>query len=788
LATAENGWLYTYLSKGDGKFEQAPFNFPNANFEANYVWAVDYNGDGKTDLASRENGYLYTYFSRGDGQYDKVAFDFVSSQFTASRVWPADYKGHGKSDWASTDSGILYTYISNGAYPDLLVKITNPFQGQNEITYKPLTDGSVYHKEDSQYPQYLGRYPNIDVQLPIYVVSHLRLSDVDNTYDYSYAYHGAKLNLHGRGWLGYRIMQVTDSSAGAINRTFYYQYFPKTGLPHIQETEQIGGGMLLDVEYRYCDGTVPDDGTVSNPPCLELPTGVKQVLLKRVETAELEGQEPGRVTAKTFRHDDWGNLTFTNNEGVVGAQGDETEEETQWAMNLENWLFRPKTIILRDGSGATTLRRQKWLFYDGNNNSLGALGDFGLPTKEEIRRDSQTDSDMGSWKNSVYIYTYDPVGNRATVTDPRGCTTKTTYEQIHKTYPASVIKCDNLQSPKFTTTYDYYAEHGGIHWQTDEDNHATTTFLYDGFGRPMKVTNQIDAEQSSFNGTESYSYPAWGTPDAQHVLISKTKDHGSAVVINTEHHFDGFGRVDFTSRDGPDGSPILTQTVYDSRGLVRFKSIPRFESEAAKWEEIRYDARGRETQIIHPDGTYVTKVYTPGQVTITDERGKIKIHSLDAYGRLAQVKEKNGSENYFTSYTYDGAGALTSTTNALQHSTTIAYDLAGRKTFMRDPNMGDWSYTYTNAGDLESQTDAKQQTLCFEYDPLGRPSFSQVSLGERTPWKPGRNTKLATSIMMARRTWRIPPLGESTYISRQAPVLRPRRHGERFPRSAEPTS
>jgi len=180
--------------------------------------------------------------------------------------------------------------------------------------------------------------------------------------------------------------------------------------------------------------------------------------------------------------------------------------------------------------------------------------------------------------------------------------------------------------------------------------------------------------------------------------------------------------VDLTSTDGPEpASPkVIVQNVYDSRGLVTDKSVPRFVGEPAKWTHSTYDARGRETQVIHPDGTSVTKVYTPGQVTITDQRGKQKIQIFDAYGRLAQVQEKSGSETFYTDYTYDAAGALKTTTNQLDHVTSMDYDRAGRKTFMQDPNMGVWTYEYFPSGDLKSQTDAKLQTLCFAYDPLGR--------------------------------------------------------------------
>ena len=51
---------------------------------------------------------------------------------------------------------------------------------------------------------------------------------------------------------------------------------------------------------------------------------------------------------------------------------------------------------------------------------------------------------------------------------------------------------------------------------------------------------------------------------------------------------------------------------------------------------------------------------------------------------------------------------------------TMSYDLAGRKTGMSDPDMGNWSYAYDALGNLKTQTDAKNQRTCLYYDLLNR--------------------------------------------------------------------
>jgi YD repeat-containing protein len=64
-------------------------------------------------------------------------------------------------------------------------------------------------------------------------------------------------------------------------------------------------------------------------------------------------------------------------------------------------------------------------------------------------------------------------------------------------------------------------------------------------------------------------------------------------------------------------------------------------------------------------------------------------------------------------------GNLTTTT-ASGVTTTMTYDVRGRKTGMVDRDMGTWSYGYNAFGELISQTDAKNQPTAMTYDALGR--------------------------------------------------------------------
>jgi RHS repeat-associated protein len=53
-------------------------------------------------------------------------------------------------------------------------------------------------------------------------------------------------------------------------------------------------------------------------------------------------------------------------------------------------------------------------------------------------------------------------------------------------------------------------------------------------------------------------------------------------------------------------------------------------------------------------------------------------------------------------------------------TTSLSYDLGGRKLGMSDPDMGTWNYAYDALGNLIRQTDARGQRVCLYYDSLNR--------------------------------------------------------------------
>ncbi|MCL4828941.1 MAG: hypothetical protein KJZ95_16365 [Caldilinea sp.] len=89
------------------------------------------------------------------------------------------------------------------------------------------------------------------------------------------------------------------------------------------------------------------------------------------------------------------------------------------------------------------------------------------------------------------------------------------------------------------------------------------------------------------------------------------------------------------------------------------------------------------------------------QVRQCNGRNHCTLTLYDLWGRVVEVRPP--AEPWLR-YSYDAADRLltveqrTGGGSTLFATTTMSYDLAGRKTTMSDPDLGVWSYTYDAAG------------------------------------------------------------------------------------------
>jgi YD repeat-containing protein len=190
-----------------------------------------------------------------------------------------------------------------------------------------------------------------------------------------------------------------------------------------------------------------------------------------------------------------------------------------------------------------------------------------------------------------------------------------------------------------------------------------------------------------------------------------------------------------------------SKTQYDVLGRVKSSSEPYLSKDPLAAQNIHragdaqnpgalaftittYDVLGRSTSVDLPSESYnglsvssaefdrmQTKSFNPrNNRTTMDKNG------------LAESNKATDANNFVVNYRYEPQGNLDQVTRTPNDgssanqaiTTSLNYDVLGRKRSMVDPDKGTVTYQYNALGELISQTDAKGQTQTLFYDALGR--------------------------------------------------------------------
>jgi RHS repeat-associated protein len=268
-------------------------------------------------------------------------------------------------------------------------------------------------------------------------------------------------------------------------------------------------------------------------------------------------------------------------------------------------------------------------------------------------------SNVGAYApDSGERYTYDPQSRLLTKTDP----------------------LDNAT----TFTYDAY---GNIAAETNADG-AIYSYSYDKLNRLTRKA----VKESSVAAEEvlvTYAYAA----EAGSEVVTTTEYFDSNDTAVTTEEYDFAGRQ--TKVTMPDGG--VYQTVYNADGTINHTINP-----GNAVVHYVYDMAGRNvrkyTQL--NSGSYRLTEW------VYDKTGRVTRET--AYTE-AIVLNGNGSNGYYTDYTYDACGRLASKTDSEDRGTTYIYDLAGRLTEESARTTSAFAlrttnYTYNSMGKVVSET------------------------------------------------------------------------------------
>ncbi|MBK9923632.1 MAG: discoidin domain-containing protein [Elusimicrobia bacterium] len=720
ILKAAGGVRKAWINNGINWVEQPgsplvpPLDFVTAEGKDEGVRPADINGDGIVDCVQYLDGEAGTkkavWLGTGNGwvRDDRwlPPFRLVNWVLSDYRVDEgaqlADFNGDGLIDVAHYMTNPVGIKIRRSIVPDKLIQIQNLLGGLVSAQYEFVVQKST------------------GLPFPVAVVKSVSMSDglgSTTTINYSF-YEGLFDHIPSteKEFLGFGKARTTDSQGNHGINTFFQSESAVNdvnmlkGLVAEQAAYDAVGNLLTKTTNIY--------GVAQPYPGVYFP-----------HLSQTNSVLGSKITSAQFEYDAYGNVTKQTALGDVSVSGDETETTIEYVHNTPlNILGLPAHTKVLDSLGNTV--SESWTNYDGN--ALWTQS----PTKG---RPTRAEAWLSGGANVALTKAYDAHGNLTDEYDAKWNATNGTegnharyeYDPVYNLFPVKVTQ--GAGSFNFIETMAYNTDTGQVLSKTDA-NGQTTQFVYDTFGRTTKVVGPGD---TAAHPTVAYEYQVQPTPP--HLVLEKRRinHHQEGVpesdqTLDSYTFLDGLGRVRQTKTPGAAGRQIVSGVhTYDARGLVgeSFASATVLFSTSmavlpanTPKTSAEHDALGRVVRTVFPDGGAAATTYVERVTTGIDPNGNKKETVADAYGRTVEVGEFDGPTKHTTVYNYDALGNLKGIVKSNGETVSILYDSLGRKTWMRDPQMGEWRYEYDANGNLTKQIDGKNQTIIMAYDRLNRPT------------------------------------------------------------------
>lgn len=813
------------LSRGDGTFDCTVWRGPpSGELEfagKKYPLEIlgDFNGDGRTDLAVYDAdgsarvpnaaGIWWICVSKPvyGGSSDRGAFDcgpsIAGSTLQGGGVWSVglrrvgctsgcvpdqpqkqygydvvvagDFDGNGRTGLAggtlppgqSGPSPITRLNVPDpvAKIPDMLSQVTNGLGFVSSFSYKPITDNTIYTKEN------IGAYPVLDIQTAMYVATEVKHDDGLNTGGkarYTYKYKGLRGHTTGGGTLGFSTVRVTDEQNGVTTETTYDNSYPARGLPLRTRklVQTVAGEKAINestTEYYAPIRAYGSANSVQQKIHAILPkrTTERSWEAKRVPTDTayvVYDTDPDYAMPVTVTETVYGNadpsLAAATAEGQYGCAtsvdaktykvviAPNTEDFSKSVVNeYDNSTAPGKWWLCQLKTATTTSKQKPYVGPDIPDTEVRQAGfDYypatGLLWHEFIQPSLGVSGDTDHVKLTTE-YAYDTFGNRKSA-KATGWINYDVTQQVTddgRTTSAKYATTDGRFLTEATNAAGHVSKFEfetlrGQQTKLTDPNALDTFTKYDKLGR--KVTEKYP------DGTKTvWSYAA---SSAGGIAVTTRTTAGAEAVVET----DRLGREVLKRVKVSDNGTLrwsCVNTVYDARGRVDKVSRPYWCGGTAIYPTVRtYDfldrvisetTTGDESAAATTSTTVTTSyrglrtvVSSSGNLANNDVQGVLSNRTVetlrDARGAVQQIIRTGAAT---ISHAYDAAGNLRQTTRTVgaeKMVTSMGYDLRGRKKSLSDPDTGSYSYVYNAFGELVSQTDGRGNVTRSDYDLIGR--------------------------------------------------------------------
>jgi RHS repeat-associated protein len=665
------------------------------------VRTADVTNDGAEDVLILRDGEPVTVYTWRDGQFVRISLGHDAIQQTNGAGFPAtqllDVNADNVLDIIYSDdetAGTMHVLRRSAGEPDKLVGVGVETVGPRvEVDYTTLANRGVHTPgTDCAYP----------VSCPVRgdsVVMMHRLwngtdSDNDGWNTFYHDYQAARVDLTGRGWLGFEGHTVIDDRADTATVTELDNSTRAAGSPtvypfaHLPEAITVAVGTDDDTENRHI--------TSNDYELRRLPqAGTHTVELRTVTETEQE-RAVGATAWTTLRenvtsaaYDEFGNtdlsLSITTGGRMVIEDPEYLNDTSAWLIGLPTHL---RTQACTQASGGTCTMRDSTITYDDRGNPTVLVTE---PSRPELTLTTATE--YGEYGVVTSVASTDGAGSSHTSTIE--------YDDEFL-FPIAAV---NALGHRSTTE----THHGlGVTLRIADPNGVPATMRYDKFGR-LRETYHADG---SFERTD-YRVQA-GTHFAETTFAD-----GSA----TRTLLDALGREAAASVRSFSGDWATAHTTHDQLGRVSAMSRPALPGEAVHDTTYEYDQLGRLTRQTDPDDVVTRHEYSGRETHTYDGRGihSYVVTSVDGDPESSYEDDPASAQWLRTRFEYGPFGEPTKTVAADGTTKTMEYDVLGRRKRLIDPaSTGTTITTYTAFGEIATETNGAGDVTEYRYDALSR--------------------------------------------------------------------
>ena len=723
------------------------------------LMAMDYDGDGKTDmcLINTQGTYIYTINNSGSTYTVAQASAYTGLKrpdLADKLLLPGEFNGDGKLDLlvsplVNSSSWSVFYSMGNGQFETS--QITNSINRYS--TYKYFlqdvnTDGlsDIIAFGTSDYTTYLAKnrgfyyesYTSLPNASPVLVPTNI------NSRNYFHQILALKngvvtLFSHPRNDTKEKLLTGMVTSLGVVNKNYYKMlnesssYYQGYGAIYPYENYQ-GPYIIVEDQEQYLDGSLNEH------------------LAYSYENAIVHKQGLGFLGfTSMYTNDCIRNRYFTKrfdplNFSVV------TEEESPTTLNTYSYSFsvatnkiakvRLQTLVAEDELNATSATSS--FTYDSYGNPLTVTNDYGGGLSETISNtyvnnlnessyllgflsdQTKTKSRDGlSYTERNYIpsynkglpllkyqyingnqvleenFAYDTKGNVTQKSNKSFSSSKTLSTKYAYDIAGRLTK--ETDPLGLFTEYVYNATNGVLNTVKNHKGQETT-IGYDNFLRKISTLNP--------DGTTNSASLAWNDVGNSGLYYNLDCPVGKPW---TKTYYDALGRTVAASSPNIDGTEPRSEKSFDSYGRLYRESLPFIGYTPSLWKTYQYDYYDRPSTITAATGDITSYSYGVRSVTTT-QNGISKTKTVDTQGNTIQSVDPAGT----ITYVLRPDGQPSSIVAPGNVTTTFAYDNIGRQTSILDPSAGTQSYSFDIDGNLGSETNANNQVISYSYDSINR--------------------------------------------------------------------